>query len=109
MLRPTVRLASALGLALILSACGSEDEPDVSYAADVQPILAAHCTSCHGAELQNSAPSHLHTYEDASAKANAILNRAVDGTPSPMPPSGLALSADEIETLEAWVAQGTPE
>jgi len=106
MLRPTAR---ALLTVLLLAACGSEEDPEVTYSADVQPVLEQHCTSCHGADLSNGAPVHLHTYDDASAKAQGILDRAVDGSPSPMPPGGLALSADEVEIVEAWVAQGTPE
>ncbi|MFK7931574.1 MAG: cytochrome c [Myxococcota bacterium] len=103
-----MRIWHCLAAMMILAACGDPAEEEVAYA-DVAPILEANCAGCHGDTPSNGAPSTLNTYATASPKADAIVNRAVDGSPSPMPPSGLALSEAEVEILTSWAAAGAPE
>jgi hypothetical protein len=67
MSKASLAFAFALSLSISLAACGSSDPPaptGPTFAADVQPIFAAHCVRCHG--------------------ANGMLNDALndDGTPS---------------------------
>lgn len=81
---------------------------DVVYA-DVQAILDANCTGCHGATPANGAPSSYVSYDQVSAKVDNIIARAIDADPGPMPPSGLALDADEEQVILDWKAAGTPE
>jgi len=85
---------------------GDDGGSSVVYA-DVSPILDAHCNSCHTAG--GSAPFALDSYSDASSRSGRLIARAVDGDGSPMPPSGLTLSAEEADTLVAWDAAGAPE
>jgi len=81
---------------------------------DIEKILAAHCSSCHGAKP--SAPSRLVTFADLTAtsvsdktktEAEEALAR-MESTTSPMPPSGTKPTAQEIATFKAWVAASTP-
>ncbi|MEB3323238.1 MAG: hypothetical protein VKI81_10495, partial [Synechococcaceae cyanobacterium] len=88
----------------------------VTYAADVAPILNAKCAECH--RPNSIAPMSLLTYEQAR-RFSSRIGRVVEDRV--MPPWGLspsigiqhykndrALTADEIETLLAWVDAGAP-
>lgn len=124
---PTLLRPIALFSLLTLAACAGDDvDPDdtgvqtddtdtdtdtasdTTYA-DVAPILEQHCTSCHADPPVSNAPFALTTYEDASGRIDRIVARGVDGDPGPMPPSGLSLSEDEMDTLLDWQDAGTPE
>ena len=99
-----------MGLGLV--ACddkGGDDSSssgEVSYA-DVEPILDAHCVSCH--QAGGSAPFAFDGYDAAASRSDRIVARAVDGTGSPMPPSGLVLTDAEADILVQWDAAGAPE
>lgn len=80
---------------------------DVTYA-DVEPIIADNCLGCHGTP-PNGAPFSLDSFEAASSRSDRIVARAVDGDPTPMPPSGLALSNDEGQLLRDWDDAGAPQ
>jgi mono/diheme cytochrome c family protein len=87
---------------------------DVSYAADVAPILQKRCQECHRPDQQ--APFSLLTYEDAAGYADTIREVVEEGRMPPFfrdprhgefenhPP----LTPGEIETIGAWVAAGAP-
>ncbi|MBI1353645.1 MAG: DUF1553 domain-containing protein [Acidobacteria bacterium] len=89
------------------------------FDAQIQPLLAARCASCHGAKLPTSGLS-LGSREAlleggnrgpsivAGKPAESLLIQAVrqDGDLK-MPPGG-KLSADEIAALEKWVELGAP-
>jgi hypothetical protein len=88
---------------------------------DVEPILQAHCQDCHragGANLMGMvAPMALVTYEEVRPWAKAVAREVHDRR---MPPWHAAkvhdgvfanqrtMSAEEIETVQAWVAGGAP-
>lgn len=87
---------------------------DVSFAADIQPIFNANCTSCHGG-VQNLS---LESYENLS---HGSINGQViiPGNPEQsrliqyvaggyMPYGGPQLSPDQIQMLINWVAVGAP-
>lgn len=87
------------------------DTVDVSFSADVVPILANHCFSCHS---NASAPVFstgitLEDYEDVAAASDAIVGAInhEDGFP-PMPRNADKLDSCLIMTIEAWVNDGTP-
>lgn len=94
----------------------------VDFAAEVRPLLARRCFSCHGPQRQESG---LRLDQRAAAlrggdwgepaiapgkSAESLLVRAVAGVEPDliMPPKGERLSAEEIGLLRAWIDQGAP-
>ena len=106
--------------ALLLSACG---EKEVSFKADIQPILAKSCLECHAAGGAGAEKSGLimSSYEDlmkgtrfgvivkpGDALTSALI-MLVEGRVDPsirMPHHKEPLSKDQIALLRAWVEQG---
>ncbi|MEZ5400736.1 MAG: PSD1 and planctomycete cytochrome C domain-containing protein [Bryobacteraceae bacterium] len=89
----------------------------VSFSKEVKPILEAQCTKCHGAAMQ-MAKLDLRSREAAlkgGEKGPAILPgqpeesslyRKVAGIEKPLMPMGGRLTANEVETLRRWIAEG---
>ena len=91
----------------------------VDYDADVRPILAQNCYSCHGPEAQQSG-LRLDLRQNAlrggdygpvitagNSADSKLIKRLVNGDGGlQMPPTG-PLSDDEIGILRAWIDQGT--
>ena len=90
----------------------------VDYDADVRPILAQNCYSCHGPEAQQSG-LRLDLRQNAlrggdygpvitagNSAESRLIKRLVNGDGGlQMPPTG-PLSAEEIGILRAWIDQG---
>src|SRR6516165_6420615 len=107
---------------LAIPSAGRGDEPArvVDYAADIKPILARHCTSCHGAEKQKSGlrldlAGAIRKGGDSGPaiepgkSGESLLIQAITGAEgvAAMPPKGEPpLSNDEISLLKTWVDQG---
>ena len=103
-----------LAAALVFIADGAppggdgEAVADVNFQRDVRPLLAKRCFACHGPDgeangsgLRLDAPGH--------GAGATILERVVsedEYVVMPPPESGPALTAEEVETLRAWVAAG---
>ena len=86
----------------------------VTYFRDVLPILQNHCQQCH--RPGEVGPFALMTYKQAVNWADDIRDHTKSRKMPPWKPTaGLAfhnerkLSAKEIDTLAAWVAEGTPQ
>ncbi|MCP5527916.1 MAG: PSD1 domain-containing protein [Verrucomicrobiales bacterium] len=92
----------------------------VDFTRDVEPILAARCVRCHGAEKRRGG-LRLDRRADALTGGDSHAPAIVpgDGAASPlirfvagldpdmlMPPQGDRLSAEEIGMLRAWIDQG---
>lgn len=121
-------------LTMGLIACGSEE---ISYSADVWPIIDARCTVCHDTAGQTAYDSKV-LFEDAAGTYDVLLNSAVSSDivggftqyvvpgnadasvfydkiandpPSaggdPMPGSG-RLDAADIEKVKTWIDTGAP-
>jgi hypothetical protein len=77
-----------------------------SYAKDVIPIVHARCAVCHFA---NNDAGHwpLDDYKTVFDWKDSILGYVRDCS-QPPPDSGIALSASERITLEAWLFCGAP-
>jgi hypothetical protein len=105
---------------VLLAACGQKQ---ISFKADVQPILAQYCNECHAAGGEGQQKSGLTTssYEGlmqgtrfgAVVKPGDTLTSAlimlVEGRADPsikMPHGKASLPQDKIEVLKQWVAQG---
>jgi hypothetical protein len=84
----------------------------------VKAILDTHCTDCHDGEGTAGTPMGLTSYADLTAEmagmrvyerlpARVHHDRAQAEGLNPMPPRE-PLSADELATLDAWIAAGAP-
>ena len=122
MRRDTVALLAAFVLAAASAGCAKQ-EPQVSFAKDVQPLLDVRCGACHVAGQPGYEASGLSTqgYEalmqgtkygpvvipgDALSSA---LNMLVEGRADPsirMPHGDQPLTAAEQTMLRRWVEQG---
>ncbi len=103
-----------------LAGCGTKQNPvqvlelttqSVTWCADVKPIMEQYCTSCHASTLSGSARQgapnsvDLDTYAGVRQSADRVVARMDAGS---MPPGG-GVPTDQIATVAAWQAQGTPE
>jgi uncharacterized membrane protein len=81
--------------------------------ADIQPILATHCSSCHSARPTNPAFTSppmgllLDSYGHVAAASAKIRTRAVDTETMPLGNS-TQMTRAERDRLGAWIAAGTP-
>jgi hypothetical protein len=87
----------------------------VDFVKDVQPILAAACTKCHGASKQKGG---LRLDRRASALGSGVIlpgksadsplvHRVAGRDPEArMPPAGPALTRRQVGVLRAWIDQG---
>lgn len=91
----------------------------INFTRDIQPIFAAHCVECHGAEthkggLRLDHASGLKLGGDSGAAVVAgdavgsHLFRLVAGLDEAgtMPPKGPPLSSEQLGILRAWIEQG---
>ena len=113
-----------IGVALcvggVLVACAPKQ---VSYKADVQPIITAHCLECHGDGGKGTEASGLQmsSYESLMKgtrygsiikpgdSLSSVLIMLVEGRANPaikMPHGQAALTKEKIAVLRAWVEQG---
>lgn len=72
---------------------------------DVKALMTTYCVGCHGG---SSPQSGINFNDDCTivAKAARIKARAVDATPSQMPPSGSGLTAIEKQKIVDWINAG---
>ena len=97
--------------------------PDKTAAAstwcDIEPVVQAHCQSCHGTAQLYGAPMPLMTADDFQADSKTDASTTVlaqtklrlHDTKRPMPPSSSPspqLSKDDLAKLDAWLAAGAP-
>ena len=88
--------------------------PDQFFDQHVQPILAAHCFKCHGAEAKikgglklTDHASILKGGESGSIIEDGLLLDAINYEGYEMPPSG-KLPAEELAILTKWIKLGAP-
>lgn len=116
------KLLLAACLPALLAACSNE--PAVSYAQDVQPILEKNCLSCHQAGGTGYEASGLSmvSYDDLMKGTNAgpmVIGGDVEGSnllvlmegradPSISMPHGAMdpVPSMDIATIKKWIAQG---
>jgi mono/diheme cytochrome c family protein len=86
------------------------DTSDVSYTAEILPLLQANCTGCHS----GSAPSGNVNLEGHANVVAAANSGRLYGTIahlsgfSPMPKGGSKLPNCQIVKLRAWINAGSP-
>lgn len=103
-----------------LAACGQRA---VSFATDVQPIIARHCLECHtdGKSGQEKSGLKLSSYDDLMRgtrfgpvvkpgdSLSSVLNMLVEGRADAslkMPHGRAQLPQESIRLLKTWVEQG---
>ena len=112
--------AALLAATVLLAACGQKE---ISYRADVQPILKQYCLECHGDGGEGYAKSGLLMSSHESLLKgtrfgsiikpgdglSSVLIMLVEGRADPsikMPHGKASLPKDKIEVLKQWVVQG---
>ena len=106
---------TACGFFLSPAISASDTSNAVSFSKDVAPIFYKHCADCH--RPNDMAPMSLLTYKDARAWARSIREKVVTRQ---MPPwhadpnhgkfaNDRSLSQQEIDTIVAWVDQGSKQ
>ena len=89
---------------------------DVSYSADISPVISSSCIGCHGG-VNPSGNISLENYQQVKAAADIApgnygsLYGAVSHASgnSPMPKNSNMLSACTIAKIKAWIDQGAQE
>jgi mono/diheme cytochrome c family protein len=98
---------------------GPAAKPAIDFARDVQPIFAAHCYACHGADKQESG-LRLDRKDDAlkggdggaaiiamKGGESPLVDRIASSDPDlQMPPKGERLTVEQIAVIRAWIDQG---
>lgn len=122
MIRIPAGLLAIVALAATAGGCARQ-EPQVSFAKDVQPLLAARCGSCHvpGQPGYEASGLGMQSYEALMKGTkfgpvvlpgdalSSTLTMLVEGRADPsirMPHGESPLSAEEQQTIRAWVEQG---
>ena len=120
--KPVLRRSLAAVALLALAAC-SPSPSGVSYAKEVQPILAKNCSECHAAGQKGFLSSGLDTTSHQNLMKggkfgplvkpgdalSSSLNMLVEGRAHAsiqMPHGREKLPAKDIETLKVWVNEG---
>ncbi len=105
--------------ALVITSLNSS-AADISFATDIQPLLARKCYSCHGPDIQEgglrfddratllvAADSGQTPIVPSDLDASEVIRRVCSEDDSErMPPEGKPLTDSEIETLSAWIRAG---
>ena len=106
------------GCSILIGASGGQ----VDFSRQIQPILAQHCTKCHGVE-KPKAGLNLTTKAGAQALLNSgeralipgqpntseLLRRVTSSDPDelmPPPDKGEKLTAEQITKLRQWITEG---
>ena len=84
------------------------------FVADIHPILASRCLSCHaGPKAQagldlTSRESALRVLSPGDPQSSMMLARVEGRTGRQMPPTGKPLDAKQIDALRSWITDGAP-
>ncbi len=104
---------------LLVAGVAARGEEPVSFEREVAPLLESRCLRCHNAEKAEGGLS-LATF-DAARRGGEILPAVVPGKPEEsylldmvagdepqMPRGGDPLSAEQVDALHRWIADGAP-
>ncbi|WP_047980825.1 cytochrome c551 [Ornithinibacillus contaminans] len=108
--------AILFGSALVLGACGGEDEADDNGATNdagqtdgnetvssAEDLFEATCAACHGADLSGGAGPNLQTI-GADYSSEEIKDIILNGTGS-MPAQGSRVSDEDAQQIADWLAE----
>jgi hypothetical protein len=92
--------------AIAASACDS-----IRYSNGIKTIIDANCATsgCHdNATKQNGFDFSIYSTVQGQATNGRIMARAIEGNPTPMPPSG-KLPQSQLDSLKCWIEKGAPQ
>ena len=106
-------------IALFFAVMPVQAESAVDFARDVQPLLAEKCVRCHGPKKQegglrldirrlalaggDSGPAIV---VGSASKSDLVKRLTTDDDHKRMPPTGKALSAEQVSVLKTWIDGG---
>src|SRR5262245_37659918 len=101
--------------AVVVAASAAEAQPAPTFTHDIAPLVYAHCATCH--RPGEIGPFSLLTYADVRQHARQIAEVTKNRVMPPWKPEpgrgefldSRALTADQIDVLQRWVAAGSPE
>ena len=109
----------SLTILLIVGACAinfwavSAQPAKVDFTRDIQPILAANCSGCHGSKKQESdlriddKLSFMRVIKAGNSGQSRLVQRILGlGGEARMPFNRPALSADQINLIKRWIDEG---
>ncbi len=110
---PVVAFSAILGSSDI-GGTAVDTTPAITYAADIAPIIARECASCHSPG--GWAPFDLLTYEDVRSRAERIAESVEQGVMPPWSPESepgtfqgeRRLTAEEVDLFRQWADDGAP-
>jgi cytochrome c5 len=76
--------------------------PSITYTNFTKNVMDNNCVSCH---FSGGQTPFLTSYSEVQSVASRIKVRAIDGSPTAMPPSGL-MPQTTLDTLQMWLDQG---
>lgn len=84
---------------------GGTNSSDITYEANIKPIMTSKCIKCHKIPPINNAPMSLTTYQNVKDAVNSrsLIRKIESGN---MPPSGAELSDAQVELIKDWKAGG---
>jgi len=86
------------------------DTENISFSANISPLLDRHCISCHNNQSAQGGVNLQGYTQVATWAQNGKLYGSVAHLPgfSPMPKGGAKLPACNVEALKAWIDSGFP-
>ena len=93
-----LRIGIVLAVPVLCGVSASSSKGAVDYARDIQPIFAANCYKCHGAEKQKSA-LRLDRKADALAGGESGEKAIVPGNAMP----NMGLAPDQSRDITAYL------
>ncbi|MDH3693963.1 MAG: hypothetical protein OER96_05265 [Gammaproteobacteria bacterium] len=111
----------------MLTACNKDDEPEISFRADVFPIVVSKCLSCHEENGRGYKRSGLllNNYENlmkgstngrvvtpgSTSKSTLSVYIHPSADPNAQMPYGskAQLTKSEIDTIDLWIDQGAKQ
>ncbi|MEE3366762.1 MAG: PSD1 and planctomycete cytochrome C domain-containing protein [Planctomycetota bacterium] len=108
-------LLTACAMGLVSTVRAAEEKP-LTFEADIRPIFRSHCYDCHGSTKDKKGKLDLRLARlmlaggetgpaivAGAPSKSFLLQRLKDGS---MPPGDVRVSAEEIDKISRWIAQG---
>ncbi len=117
---PRFATATAAVLVLAITASAPADDAPVSFARQVMPVLQRKCQGCHQ-PAKKQGKLDLTSFEaiklggktgpaiEIAKPDHSTMVEQIDGDKPIMPPTGPAMSKEEVALVKRWIAQGAAD